>query len=148
MLELMREDLAVCGRSADALCTALRILKQLRDCEDPTVRFNRLCIPQQFLDDAMITPAHLRAPVAKGQTRAVLDRVLDGVEQLLVHAAPLPRLIQDRGFATHATIVLCRARKLVGRFRHRDPLQQRVGLAGWQRAFCRWLGTLRGLIRY
>ena len=36
MLELSGEDLAVCGRPADALCAALRILKQLRDCGDPT----------------------------------------------------------------------------------------------------------------
>ena len=147
MLQLVGEDLAVCGRPADALCAALRILKQLRDCGDPTIHYNRLCIPRQFLDDAMITPDHLRAPAAKGQTRAVLDRVLDGVEQLLAEAAPLPRLIRHRGLLTHAAIVLCRARKLVTRFRHGDPLQERIGLAAWQRTFCRWYGTLRGLAR-
>lgn len=147
MLQLMREDLAVCGRPADALCAALRILRQLRDCRDPTIHYNRLCIPRQFLDDAMITPDHLRAPAAKGQTRAVLDRVLDGVEQLLSEAAPLPRLMRHRGLVVHTVIVLCRARKLVTRFRHRDPLQERVGLVTWQRTFCRWYGTLRGLAR-
>jgi phytoene/squalene synthetase len=147
MLQLMREDLAVCGRPTDALCAALRILRQLRDCRDPTIHYNRLCIPRQFLDDAMITPDHLRAPAAKGQTRAVLDRVLDGVEQLLGEASSLPRLIHHRGLVTHTSIVLCRARKLVTRFRHRDPLQERVGLAAWQRTFCRWYGTLCGLAR-
>jgi phytoene/squalene synthetase len=147
MLQLMGEDLAECGRPADALCAALRILRQLRDCSDPTIHYNRLCIPRQFLDDAMITPDHLRAPAAKGQTRAVLDRVLDGVEQLLVEAAPLPRLIRHRGLMMHTAIVLCRARKLATRFRHRDPLQERVGLAAWQRTLCRWVGTLRGLVR-
>lgn len=147
MLELSGEDLAVCRRPADALCAALRILKQLRDTEDPTVRYNRLCIPMQFLADASITPAHLRAPTAKGQTRAVLDRVLDGVEQLLVHAAPLPRLVRHRGLAVHTAIVLCRARKLARRFRRLDPLRERVGLTRWQRTLCRWLGTLRGLVR-
>jgi phytoene/squalene synthetase len=147
MLELLREDLDTCGRPADALCAALRILRQLRDCNDPTIPYNRLCIPRQFLDDAMITPDHLRAPTAKGQTRAVLDRVLDGVEQLLMEASPLPRLVRDRGLVMHTAIVLCRARKLVTRFRRRDPLQERVGLAAWQRTFCRWSGTLRGLIR-
>ena len=148
MLQLLDEDLARCGRPADALCGGLHILRQLRDCEDPTIRFNRLCIPRQFLDDAMITPQYLRAPSAKGQTRAVLDRVLDGVERLLAEAASLPRLIRDRGLTMHAAIVLCRAHKLVGRFRRRDPLRERVGLASWQRTFCRWLGTLRGLGRF
>jgi phytoene/squalene synthetase len=147
MLELSGEDVSSCGRPADALCAALRILKQLRDAEDPTVRFNRLCIPRQFLDDAWITPAHLRAPSAKGQTRAVLDRVLDGVDQLLVQAAPLPSLIQSRGLAMHTAIVLCRARKLAARFRRLDPLRERVGLTSWQRTLCRWYGTLCGLVR-
>jgi phytoene/squalene synthetase len=147
MLRLLGEEPAVCGRPADALCATLRILRQLRDCGDPTISYNRLCIPRQFLDDAMITPDHLRAPAAKGQTRAVLDRVLDGVEQLLGEASPLPRLIRHRGLRTHAAIVLCRARKLVTRFRRQDPLRERVGLAAWQRTFCRWYGTLRGLVR-
>ncbi|MBK8175918.1 MAG: squalene/phytoene synthase family protein [Rhodospirillales bacterium] len=148
MLELVGEDISRCAAKADALCAALRILKQLRDCEDRSVAFNRLCIPRQFLDDAMITPAHLRAPSAKGQTRAVLDRVLDGVESLLAEAAPLPRLLRDRGMAIHTAIVLCRARRLVRRFRHHDPLRERVGLAGWQRLICHWIGTVRGIVRW
>lgn len=147
MLHLVGEDQGRCGRPADALCCGLRILRQLRDCGDPTIPFNRLCIPRQFLDDAMITPAHLRAPSAKGQARAVLDRVLDGVERLLADAAPLPGLISDRGLRIHAAVVECRARKLVGRFRARDPLRERVGLTSWQRKSCRGLGTVRGLAR-
>jgi phytoene/squalene synthetase len=147
LLQLVGEDLARCVGPADALCGGSHILRQLRDCEDPTIRFNRLCIPRQFLDDAMITPRHLRAPSAKGQTRAVLDRVLDGVDHLLADAAPLPVLIRDRGLGTHASIVHCRARRLVGRFRKRDPIRERVGLTSWQRTLCRWSGTLRGLTR-
>jgi phytoene/squalene synthetase len=145
MLQLAGEDLQRCSAASDALCAALRILKQLRDCKDPAVQYNRLCIPRAFLDDAMITPAHLRVPSAKGQVRAVIDRVLDGVDRLLDEAAPLPALIRDNGLATHAAIVLCRARKLVRRFRRRDPLRERVGLARWQRALCRWIALLRVL---
>jgi hydroxysqualene synthase len=145
MLQLAGEDLQRAGEASDALCAALRILKQLRDCKDPAVQYNRLCIPRSFLEDAVITPAHLRAASAKGQTRAVIDRVLDGVEALLKQAAPLPALIRDAGLATHASIVLCRARKLVRQFRKRDPLRERVGLAPWQRALCRWLAMVRVL---
>ena len=143
MLSLVHQDLAACRGPADSLCAALRILKQLRDCVDSTVQFNRLCIPRQFLEDAMIAPEHLRAPSAKGQTRAVLDRVLDGVDRLLVAAAPLPGLVRHRGLAIHIAIVLCRARKLVALFRRRDPLRERLGLTTWQRAVCRWLATLQ-----
>lgn len=145
MLLLAGEDLQRCGAASDALCAALRILKQLRDCKDPAVQYNRLGIPRSFLDDAMITAAHLRAPTAKGQTRAVIDRVLDGVERLLDEAKPLPALIRDDGLATHATIVLCRARKLVRQFRKRDPLRERVSLTAWQRRLCRLVAAIRVL---
>ncbi len=145
MLQLAGEDLGQCGAASDALCAALRILKQLRDCKDPAVHYNRLGIPRAYLDDAMITAAHLRAPAAKGQTRAVIDRVLDGIDRLLEQASPLPALIRDDGLATHAAIVLCRARKLAHKFRKRDPLRERVGLTPWQRILCRWLAKLRVL---
>ena len=148
LLALCREDEGVCGAPADALCAALRILKQLRDCSDPTIRFNRLCIPRQYLADAMITPAHLRAASAKGQTRAVLDRVLDGVDGLLFEAKPLPGLARQRGVIAHACIVRCRAEKLAALFRERDPLGQRVGLSPWQRSWCRWAGKARAFLHF
>ncbi len=137
MLELLAEDLSVCGRRADALCAALRILKRLRDCKDPTAQYQRLCIPERFLTDAFITPDHLKAPTAKGQTRAVIDRVLDGVDRLLAEATPLPKLIRSQGLALHAAIVLCRARKLAELFRIRDPLSEKVHLAPLTRYICK-----------
>ena len=146
MLDLMDEDPAVCGRSTDALCAALRILKRLRDCKNPSVQYKRLCIPEQFMHDAFITTLHLQAPSAKGQTRAVIDRVLDGVDRLLVEAAPLPRLVKSRGLGLHTSIVLCRARKLALHFRTRDPLNERVGLSTWERRKCKWLCKLKAFL--
>lgn len=146
MLDLMGEDSAVCGRSTDALCAALRILKRLRDCKEPSVQYKRLCIPEKFMWDAFITTLHLQAPSAKGQTRAVIDRVLDGVDRLLVEAAPLPRLIKSRELSLHTAIVLCRARTLARHFRERDPLNERVELSGWERRKCEWLGKLKAFL--
>lgn len=146
MLDLTGEDPAVCGRSTDALCAALRILKRLRDCKEPSVQYKRLCIPEQFMRDAFITTLHLQAPSAKGQTRAVIDRVLDGVDHLLVEAAPLPGLIKSRGLSLHTAIVLCRARTLAEHFRERDPLNERVELSGWERRRCKWLCKLRAFL--
>lgn len=146
MLDLMGEDSAVCGPSNDALCAALRILKRLRDCKDPSVQYKRLCIPEQFMWDAFITTLHLQAPSAKGQTRAVIDRVLDGVDRLLVEAAPLPGLIKSRGLGLHTGIVLCRARKLAAHFRARDPLNERVQLSAWERTKCEWLCKLKAFL--
>jgi farnesyl-diphosphate farnesyltransferase len=146
MLDLMGEDPAVCGRSTDALCAALRILKRLRDCKEPSVQYKRLCIPEKFMWDAAITTLHLQAPSAKGQTRAVIDRVLDGVDRLLIEAAPLPRLIGSRGLSLHTAIVLCRARTLARHFRERDPLNERVELTGWERLKCKWLCKLKAFL--
>jgi len=146
MLELSGEDIAACAKPSDALCAALRILRQLRDCEDPSIQDNRLCIPKSFMEDAYITSHHLRSSKLKGQSKAVVDRVLDGVEQLLTDAHPLPNLIHSRGLRVHIRIVQCRARKLVGCFREQDPMQQRVGLTGWQRRTCKWFGFLSGIM--
>jgi hydroxysqualene synthase len=146
MLELLHEDQAQCGKPSDDLCAALRILKRLRDCKGAADQFNRLCIPEQFMTDAMVSIDHLRAPTAKGQTRAVIDRVLDGVERLLRNAEPLPGLIRHRGLRMHTAIVLCRGQKLAARFREEDPLQGRVSLSRWQRFNCRWKILIGGLV--
>jgi hydroxysqualene synthase len=146
MLELLHEDQSVCGKPSDDLCAALRILKRLRDCRGAADQFNRLCIPEQFMNDAMVSIDHLRAPSAKGQTRAVLNRVLDGVDRLLSNAEPLPRLIRHRGLRMHTAIVLCRGQKLAARFREEDPLQGRVSLSRWQRFSCRWKIVIGGLV--
>jgi hydroxysqualene synthase len=147
LLELVGEDVSVCGPSADALCAALRILKRLRDCKHPSSIYSRLCIPEQFMRDAFITTFHLEAPSAKGQTRAVIDRVLDGADRLLREAEPLPRLIKSRALGTHTAIVLCRARKLARRFREQDPFNERVGLSRRERLSCKWLSILKGVLR-
>ncbi len=141
MLALCREDATVCGASADALCSALRILKELRD--GTTGGGPWLCIPASFMRDASISPGHLAAPSARGQTRAVLDRVLDGVDALLADADRLPGLVESRRLRLYVCVVLCRARKLAGRFRLRDPLQEKVGLSRWQRHGCLLLSMLR-----
>jgi len=90
-----------------------------------------------------LPPGHLTAPAARGQTRAVLDRVLDGVDALLVEARPLPSLVASPRLRLYVSVVLCRAGKLSARFRHRDPLHEKVGLSRWQRHRCLLLSLLR-----
>lgn len=147
LLEQFGEDISVCGPPSDALCSALRILKRLRDCKHPSSIYSRLCIPEQFMRDAFITTFHLEAPSAKGQTRAVIDRVLDGVDRLLHEAEPLPRLIESKALGMHAAIVLCRAQKLARRFHEQDPFNERVGLSRLERLTCKWFAILRGALR-
>lgn len=147
LLALHGENVDECGPAADALCIAMWILKALRDCGDPITRNARLCIPDAYLREASISPRHLRASAAKGQTRAVIDRVLDGVDGLLADAEVLPHLISGRRLRVYASIVLCRAGKLAGRFRRHDPLQENVGLSRWQRLSCTLVNVFLGLVR-
>lgn len=146
MLELVGEDDPRCRAASDALCAALGILKQLRDFREPTLHDNRHWVPESFLADASITHSHLGALMAKGQTRAVLDRILDGIEQLLNAAEPLPYRVRSWRLRSHICVVQCRARALADCFRARDPLGARVGLAWWQRLRCLCLGLIRGCL--
>lgn len=146
MLELLGEDRTACQDAADGLCIGLRILKRLRDCRNVTLQFNRLCIPTQFMDDALVSLQHLRAPSAKGQTRAVLDRVLDGVDRLLDEAEALPHRVRTPGLKIHTAVVLCRGRKLAVRFRSEDPLQGRVTLTAGERRKCRFGVIIRFML--
>jgi hypothetical protein len=123
------------GRALDALATAIWLLRQLRAI-DPAGTPPPLCIPSRFFADAMITPEHLRLASARGQIRAVLDRVIDGVDHLLIEAAPLPGHLPTAGLARHAVLLLCRSRALAARLRRQDPLAQPVHLAAWQRGRC------------
>jgi phytoene/squalene synthetase len=129
------------------LCAALRILKQLRDIEHTNDRPARLSIPEEYVRNAFISPTHLRALAAKGQTQAVIDRVLDGVDRLVGEARELPRLIRNRRLKIYVSIVLCRAGKLAARLRRADPLHETVGLTRWQRLTCMWINIAAGLLR-
>lgn len=146
MLDLMGEDSRTYRNASDALCAALGILKQLRDFREPTLHDNRHWVPESFLDDAFITHEHLGALKAKGQTRAVLDRILDGIEQLLNAAEPLPRHVRSWRLRSHIRVVQCRARGLVACFRDEDPLGARVGLTWRQRQVCLCAGLFRGTL--
>lgn len=145
MLALCGENPARCGPPADALCIALHVLKELRDCDNPISHGALLCIPVAFMRDASITLHHLSAPSARGQTRAVLDRVLDGVDALLLEAAALSPRVASRRLRIYVGVVLCRARKLAARCRRGDPLQERIELSGWERRSCVWMNMLRGV---
>ena len=145
MLELLKEDPETCGPASDAGCAALHILKRLRDARASAGEYSRLCIPKQFIEDAKISVQHLQAPSAKGQTRSVIDRVLDGVDGLLAHTTPLPDQLHSRTLKLHTLIVLCRGARLAQRFRTADPLQGRVSLGRWERRSCAWGSKLRML---
>ena len=60
--------------------------------------------------------------------RQVLDRVLDGVDELLSTADELPRALRSRRLAAESAVILEIARRLAEELRRRDPLAERVEL--------------------
>lgn len=146
ILAICKEDPQICGPAMDQLSMALWVLRRLRDCRNPARPNNHFCVPRQFMEDAAISDFHMRAPSAKGQTRSVIDRMLDGTDRLLRQAAPLPHQLKHRSLRQHTAIALCRARKLSEQLRHRDPLSERVELEPNERRRCRWRVRLDALL--
>lgn len=115
--------------ASDALCAALQILNHLQDCQDDWRRLRRLYVPSDWLAAAGVAADALLMSRASPALRGVLDRVLDGVDQLNATAAPLPALIRQRGLRMEAAAIVAISRKLARKLRRRDPLARRVALA-------------------
>lgn len=108
--------------AAEALASALKVLTLARNCGRDWKRWGRLYLPGDWFQAAAITPDHLASGRMEGQTRAVLDRVLDGAEGLLRHVrAPRdPRC--GRRLCAQMAALHAHARRNAIRLRHQDPL--------------------------
>lgn len=143
VLELHGENQAAWS-AAEALCAALQILNHVQDCQVDWRDLQRLYIPREWLDEARIDPDALLAPHAAPPLRRVLDRMLDGVDRLHQAAAPLPRLVANRGLRMQAIAVLALSRRLAHRLRRRDPLAGRVGVSAFEKTLALAYGAIRG----
>jgi phytoene/squalene synthetase len=143
LLILNGEDASTHGTRSDSLCAALHILNKLCNSADETEPFQRLCIPMGFLNDTCVSIPHLRVPTARGQTRAVIYRVLDGIDRLLVDAEPLANHLHSRALRIYAAIMIERAQLLITKCRDGDPLQRRITLTDKQKLTCTAKGWLR-----
>lgn len=143
LLDLHGEDRGT-WTAGDALCAALQILNHLQDCQVDWRDLHRLYIPLDWLGDAGLTPEALLAPRCSPPLRAVLDRVLDGVDRLHQAADPLPRLIAHRGLRMEVTAILAISRRLARRLRRRDPLAERVSVSRLDKALAAIYGVVRG----
>lgn len=114
---------------SDALCAALQILNHIQDVRDDYLELGRVYVPGDWMAAAGVTPEDLAANRASLELRAVLDRMLDGVDALLIQAKPLPRAIKSKALAREAGGILAIARRLSKALRAADPLAGRVELA-------------------
>ncbi|WP_051213267.1 squalene/phytoene synthase family protein [Rubritepida flocculans] len=126
LLRLHGSDGAEARRAADALCTALQILNHLQDLVPDRTQLDRVYVPLSWMalaggEDAFFEPANPRR-------RAVLDAMLDRVEEQLDRAAALPRLLASRRLAIQSAMTIGLARRLLARLRAADPVRGRVAL--------------------
>lgn len=128
--------------ASDALCAALQILNHLQDVKVDYERLGRVYVPADWMAVAGVEHRDLCRPASTADLRAVLDRMLDGVDALLVQASPLPQAIRAKSLAREAGGILAIARRLSKALRENDPLAGRVELAKPVAAFWFLWGAL------
>lgn len=145
ILDLHGESDDMARVAADALATALQVINHIQDCADDYRDLDRVYLPLEWLADAGARLEDLEAAAITPNLRRVLDRMLDGVDWLLVVAAPFPYKTGSLGLALEGAVTLEIARRLSAMLRARDPLAERVQLsrAGYAAAAARGVG--RGL---
>jgi phytoene/squalene synthetase len=127
LLALHGEEESATGAS-DALCSSLRILSHLRTCRDDWVLLGRCYLPLAWFDEARTSPERLVERSSDPRLRAIFDRTLDRVDELLDRAAALPGLVRHRRLRLETAVLLSHAGALATRLRRRDPLARRITL--------------------
>jgi squalene synthase HpnC len=135
LLDLHREQAELYAYS-DPLCDALQVLNHLQDCQDDFRTLNRVYLPLDSFSAAGIEVGELDNASASPAVRQVLDRALDGVDQLLETARDLPRVLASRRLAAESGVIVAIARRLAVELRRRDPLAERVELSRPQFLLC------------
>jgi squalene synthase HpnD len=144
LLDLHGEGATGHGAS-DALCAALQIINHVQDCQDDYRDIDRVYLPLDLFATAGIGVEALDAAKTGPALRWVLDRVLDGVDELVAAARPLASTIGHGGMRREASVIVALAEALARELRIRDPLAERVELSRWQKLACVWRGLWRAM---
>lgn len=116
-------------RLSDPLCDALQVLNHLQDCRDDFLALDRVYLPLDSFGAEGIDVTEVGQPASNTAMRRVLDRALDGCDELLLRAADLPRRMHERRLAAETAVILEMARTLASKLRRQDPLAIRVELS-------------------
>ena len=122
--------------AADALCNALQVLDHLQDCRDDYRRLNRVYLPGDWMAEEDVEVAALAGDRSAPALRRVLDRCLDGIDDLLAPAGRLPDRLRGVRLAMEAAAIVAIVRALGVELRGRDPLAERVALTKARFAAC------------
>ena len=128
LLDLHEEDPAG-YRYSDALCTVLQIVNHLQDCADDKRELDRVYILTDWLAEENGEVDDIDRPALSEGLRAVMDRMLDGCEALMVDARKLPSALTSKHLAMESAIIVRLADRLISLLRNGDPLASRVALS-------------------
>lgn len=129
--------------ASDALCNALQVINHLQDCKSDYLRLNRVYLPQDWMAEARVDVAELGAAKSSSGLRRVLDRALDGVDDLLAGARRLPGDLKSRRLAMESSAIVRIAERLARLLRQRDPVAERVELSPPAFVLCCLAGVWR-----
>lgn len=146
LIDLMGGQFKDDTQASDALCAALQILNHIQDVKDDYLNMGRIYVPADWMVEGGVSKSDLAMAEATPQLREILDRMLDGVDALLVQAKPLPAAIKSRALACEAGGIIAIAVQLSKALRANDPLAMRVELSKPQAAFHFLWGALRALV--
>ncbi len=132
---------------SDALCNALQVINHLQDCADDYRNLDRVYLPQDWMVAEGVEVAALAAPASSPGLRRVLDRALDGVDDLLRVARALPGALSNRRLAMESAVIVRIAEVLSRMLRRRDPVAERVELGRAQTLLCAVVGLWRAVRR-
>ena len=145
VLDLHGEDRST-WKASDPLCNALQVLNHLQDCQDDYRALDRVYLPEPWLREAGIGVEALDADRSSDALRSVLDRMLDGVDELMVQARELPGVVRNRRLAMETATIVRLADRLSVLLRAGDPLAGRVALNRWDFARAGIGGVIGGLL--
>lgn len=146
LLDLHGEDPAGWAYS-DPLCNALQVLNHLQDCKDDFLALDRVYLPRDWMEAEGVIVADLRAAASSPGLRRVIDRALDGVDDLMVMARQLPANLKSRRLAMESAVIVRLADRLTALLRAGDPVAGRVALSKRDFLSCGLRGAAAGFLR-
>ncbi len=130
--------------ASDPLCDALQVLNHLQDCAVDYRALNRVYLPEADIAACGSRVDDLAQPRASPGLRRVIDRLLDGTDDLIARARALPPAVRSPGLRRETGMIVSLAERVARRLRRGDPLASRVRLTGGDFGLALVLGLWRG----
>lgn len=112
---------------SDALCAALQVLNHLQDMKTDYIELGRVYLPSEWLAEEGANARDLSATKMSPALKRVTQRVIAGIDDLLVAAAPLGKNLSGP-LGREASGIHKIAQRLSDKLKQGDPLSGRVEL--------------------